>query len=439
MRYYSTNKNTPDVSLKEAVVKGLASDNGLFMPEHINKFEPPFFDNIHNLTFQEIAFEVAKKFFGEDIEEAKLKEIVYDTLEFDCPVVKVTDSIYSLELFHGPTLAFKDVGARFMARLLNYFLSDREKQVNVLVATSGDTGSAVANGFLGVDGIHVFVLYPKGKVSKIQESQFTTLGKNITALEIEGTFDDCQHLVKSAFLDVKLNRELILTSANSINVARFLPQAFYYFNAYARLKELGVLENKELIFSVPSGNLGNLTAGLFAREMGLPVAKFIAANNANSVVFDYLKTGKYQPQASVQTIANAMDVGAPSNFARILYLYNHSYKNISEILKGYWYSDIEIREIVKRVYLGSNYLCDPHGACGFEALNEYIEENQIGVFLETAHPSKFAETVEEIIGKGNLHIPEKLAAFMKGEKKSILLDKNYETFRTYLMEMVINK
>ncbi len=434
MKYYSTNKKTPQVSLKEAVVKGLASDNGLFMPDQINKFDPSFFENIENLTFQEIGFEVAKKFFGDDIEESKLKEIVFDTLEFDCPVVKVSDSIYSLELFHGPTLAFKDVGARFMARLLNYFLSDREKQVNVLVATSGDTGSAVANGFLGVEGIHVFVLYPKGKVSNIQESQFTTLGKNITALEIDGTFDDCQHLVKTAFLDVKLNNELVLTSANSINVARFLPQAFYYFNAYARLKQIGVLENKELVFSVPSGNLGNITAGLFAREMGLPVDRFIAANNANSVVFDYLKTGNYQPQASIQTIANAMDVGAPSNFARILDLYKHSHKTISEIIKGFWFSDIEIREILKQVYTKYNYLCDPHGACGFEALNQYLNENQVGVFLETAHPAKFTETVEEIVGKGNVPLPDKLAEFMKGEKKSISLKKDYEIFRSYLLE-----
>ena len=434
MKYYSTNKKTPQVSLKEAVVKGLASDNGLFMPDQINKFDPSFFENIENLTFQEIGFEVAKKFFGDDIEESKLKEIVFDTLEFDCPVVKVSDSIYSLELFHGPTLAFKDVGARFMARLLNYFLSDREKQVNVLVATSGDTGSAVANGFLGVEGIHVFVLYPKGKVSNIQESQFTTLGKNITALEIDGTFDDCQHLVKTAFLDVKLNNELVLTSANSINVARFLPQAFYYFNAYARLKQIGVLENKELVFSVPSGNLGNITAGLFAREMGLPVDSFIAANNANSVVFDYLKTGKYQTQASIQTIANAMDVGAPSNFARILDLYKHSHKTISEIIKGFWFSDIEIREILKQVYTKYNYLCDPHGACGFEALNQYLNENQVGVFLETAHPAKFTETVEEIVGKGNVPLPDKLAEFMKGEKKSISLKKDYEIFRSYLLE-----
>ncbi len=436
MRYYSTNKNTPEVSLKEAVVKGLAADNGLFMPGHINKFEPSFFDNIQNLTFQEIAFEVAKMFFAEDIEESRLKDIVYDTLQFNCPVVKVTDSIYSLELFHGPTLAFKDVGARFMARMLNYFLSDREKQVNVLVATSGDTGSAVANGFLGVEGIHVFVLYPKGKVSKIQESQFTTLGKNITALEIDGTFDDCQRLVKSAFLDAELNEKLILTSANSINVARFLPQAFYYFNAYARLKEQGALENKELVFSVPSGNLGNITAGLFAREMGLPVAKFIASNNANNVVFEYLKTGNYQSRPSVETIANAMDVGAPSNFARILDLYNYSHNTISGIIKGSWYTDERIREILKRVYTEYGYLCDPHGACGFEALKENLTEKQVGVFLETAHPAKFTETVEETIGKGNAQMPEKLAAFLKGDKKSTSLNSEYDVFREYLFHEV---
>ena len=436
MRYYSTNKNTPEVSLKEAVVKGLAADNGLFMPEQIIPFEPSFFNNIQNLTFQEIAFEVAKKFFGEDIEESHLKEIVYDTLQFDCPVIKVTESIYSLELFHGPTLAFKDVGARFMARLLNYFLSDREKQVNVLVATSGDTGSAVANGFLGVKGIHVFVLYPKGKVSKIQESQFTTLGKNITALEIDGNFDDCQRLVKTAFLDDELNKKLVLTSANSINVARFLPQAFYYFNAYARLKEQGVLENKELVFSVPSGNLGNITAGLFAREMGLPAAKFIASNNANNVVFEYLETGNYQSRPSVETLANAMDVGAPSNFVRILDLYQHSHKTISEIIKSYWYSDAEIRKIVKKVYTENNYLCDPHGACGFESLNEYLSENQIGVFLETAHPAKFTETVEEIVGKGNVPMPQKLAEFMQGDKKSRLLGREYSEFRNFLSEEI---
>ncbi len=432
MKYYSTNKNTSEVSLKEAVIKGLAADKGLFMPEQINKFEPSFFDTIQNLSFQEIAFAVAEKFFGTDIPSEKLKEIVFDTLSFDCPVVKVTDSIFSLELFHGPTLAFKDVGARFMARLLNYFLGETGKQVNVLVATSGDTGSAVANGFLGVKGIHVYVLYPKNKVSKIQESQFTTLGNNITALEIDGTFDDCQRLVKSAFLDKELNEELLLTSANSINVARFLPQAFYYFNAYARLKERGILNNKELIISVPSGNLGNITAGLFAAEMGLPVKQFIAANNANDVLFNYLQTGKYNPKPSVETIANAMDVGDPSNFVRILDLYHHSHNTISEKIKGFKYSDSEIRKVVKQVYSETGYLCDPHGACGFEALNQTLAKNQVGLFLETAHPAKFTETVGEIVGATNVPLPEKLAEFMKGKKISRELNRDFSEFKRFL-------
>ena len=434
MKYYSTNKNTPDVSLKEAVVKGLAADNGLFMPERIEKLSESFFENIQNLSFQEIALEVATKFFGEDIDANKLKEIVFDTLQFDCPVVKVTDSIYSLELFHGPTLAFKDVGARFMARLLQYFLDKKEEQVNVLVATSGDTGSAVANGFLGVDGIHVYVLYPKGKVSQIQESQFTTLGQNITSLEIDGTFDDCQHLVKTAFLDKELNEKLVLTSANSINVARFLPQAFYYFNAYARLKEAGKLDGKELVVSVPSGNFGNLTAGLIAAEMGLPIARFIAANNLNDVVYEYLNTGEYKVRPSVETIANAMDVGAPSNFARILDLYDNSHKAISDKVKGFRYSDEAIRNIIQKVYTENDYLCDPHGACGFESLNEYLAENQVGVFLETAHPAKFTETVEAVIGKGKVALPEKLAEFMKGTKKSESLNKEYQVFKEFLLE-----
>ena len=434
MKYYSTNRNTPDVSLKEAVIKGLASDNGLFMPERIERFEPVFFEQIDQLSFQEIAFEVALRFFGEDVDHKHLKEIVYDTLQFDCPLVKVSDSIYALELFHGPTLAFKDVGARFMARLLNYFLVEQEKLVNVLVATSGDTGSAVANGFLGVKGIHVHVLYPKGKVSKIQEAQFTTLGENITALEIEGNFDDCQQLVKTAFLDEELNKNIVLTSANSINVARFLPQAFYYFNAYARLKEAGKLIGKELVVSVPSGNFGNLTAGLIATEMGLPVRQFIAANNENDVVFEYLKTGKYNPRKSVETIANAMDVGAPSNFARILDLYDHSHEIISEKITGYRYSDDQIRKVIGEVYNKKGYLCDPHGACGYQSLKEFLNENQIGVFLETAHPAKFTETVESVIGTGNLPLPERLASFMKGQKKTICLNASYDEFRKYLLD-----
>lgn len=433
MIYYSTNQKTKNVLLKEAVIKGLAADNGLFMPERIEKFEPGFFQTIQQLSFQEIAFEVAKKFFGEDVDPKALKEIVYDTLQFDCPVVKVSDNIYSLELFHGPTLAFKDVGARFMARLLNYFLDENEEEVNVLVATSGDTGSAVANGFLGVDGIYVHVLYPKGKVSAIQEAQFTTLGKNITALEIDGNFDDCQKLVKTAFLDDELNGKMLLTSANSINVARFLPQAFYYFNAYARLKEQGALDGKEFIVSVPSGNFGNLTAGLFAREMGLPVTQFLAANNENDVIYEYLKSGEYNPRSSTETIANAMDVGAPSNFARILDLYNHSHSKISEVMKGFRFTDEQIRETIRKVYNQNCYLCDPHGACGFQALEDYLTPNQTGVFLETAHPAKFHETVAGIVGESNVIVPERLAAFMKNEKKTVALNNDFSVFKKYLL------
>jgi threonine synthase len=431
MRYYSTNHQVQPVSLKEAVVRGLAADNGLFMPERIIKFEPEFFKWIDLLSFREIAYEVALKFFGEDIDAVHLKDIVFESLDFDCPVVQVSHNIWSLELFHGPTLAFKDVGARFMARMLRYFLGRNEKLVNVLVATSGDTGSAVANGFLGVEGIHVFVLYPKGKVSEIQEKQFTTLNQNITAFEVDGTFDDCQRLVKMAFLDADLNREIQLTSANSINVARFMPQAFYYFNAYARLKK--VLDKKELVIAVPSGNFGNLTAGLFAREMGLPVNRFIAANNVNDVVFQYLKTGFYQPRSSVETIANAMDVGAPSNFVRILDLYGNSWEKIKNVITGYRYSDEEIRKTIRQVYSHTGYLCDPHGACGYEALNENLSMNQVGVFLETAHPAKFTGVMEEIIGPGKIPLPEKLAAFMKGEKESIPLGNQFMEFKEWLL------
>lgn len=435
MKYYSTRKSTSDVDLKTAVTKGLADDNGLFMPERIEKFDDAFFKNISNLSFQEIAFEVANKFFGDDVDPKSLKELVYDAINFDCPVVPVQGNIYSLELFHGPTLAFKDVGARFMSRLLAYFLEKSEKTVHVLVATSGDTGSAVANGFLGVEGIHVHVLYPKGKVSDIQESQFTTLGQNITAIEIDGTFDDCQRLVKAAFLDNEVKNQLTLTSANSINVARFLPQAFYYFNAYARLQsklnELG----KELVISVPSGNFGNLTAGLFAKRMGLPIAKFIAANNNNDIVYNYLKSGKYEPRASVQTIANAMDVGDPSNFVRVLDLYNNNHAAISADIVGYRYSDDEIRRVMKQVYNECGYLLDPHGACAYEALVEYLSPGQLGVFFETAHPAKFTETVEAVVGKGNVPLPAKLAEFMKGEKQSISQSKEFADFKAYLLQL----
>lgn len=432
MKFYSTNKTVPPVSLMEAVTKGLASDNGLFMPERIEEFHPQFFKGIHQMSFAEISFEVANKFFGEDVPEHILDEIVFDTLNFDCPVVHVNDKIYSLELFHGPTLAFKDVGARFMARLLGHFLKGFGKEVNVLVATSGDTGSAVANGFLNVPGINVFVLYPKGLVSDIQEKQFTTLGQNITALEINGTFDDCQRLVKQAFLDQELNQAKVLTSANSINVARFLPQAFYYFNAYARLQEAGYKE-EELVFSVPSGNFGNLTAGLFAKFLGLPVKRFIAANNENDIVYNYLLTTKYEPRPSVPTIANAMDVGDPSNFARILDLYNHSHRDIAADMVGYRYSDDEIRETMKQLYAKTGYMLDPHGAVGYRALKADLRDDEVGVFLETAHPAKFTETVEGVLGRGTVELPEKLRAFMKGRKLSVELSSEYNEFRAYLL------
>ena len=432
MKYYSTNGKAPLATLHEAVVKGLAGDRGLYMPESIKKLPQSFFDNIERLSFQELSYVVAQAFFGDDVNEEDLKRIVYDTLSFDCPVAQVTDSIYSLELFHGPTLAFKDVGARFMARLLQYFIRQEGKeQVNVLVATSGDTGSAVANGFLGVDGIHVYVLYPKGKVSKIQESQFTTLGKNITAVEVDGVFDDCQALVKSAFMDEELNKHMKLTSANSINVARFLPQAFYYFNAYARMKELGKSEN--MVVCVPSGNFGNITAALFGHRMGLPVKRFIAANNANDIFYNYLQTGKYEPKASRQTIANAMDVGDPSNFARIYDLYHGDHALVSSLISGATYSDDQIRETMRKCFSDNKYILDPHGACGFRALSEQLQAGEYGVFCETAHPAKFKETVEATIG-AEVEIPERLAAFMKGKKQSVEMAKDFSSFKDFLMQ-----
>lgn len=422
-------------TLEKAVVKGLAEDKGLYMPEHIKPLPKEFYDNIEKMSFQEIAYKIADAFFGEDIDAESLKEIVYDTLQFDCPVKKVTENIYTLELFHGPTLAFKDVGARFMARILQYFLKkegklDKEHQVNVLVATSGDTGSAVANGFLGVEGIHVYVLYPKGKVSPIQECQFTTLGKNITAIEVDGVFDDCQALVKAAFMDEELNRKLKLTSANSINVARFLPQAFYYFNAYARMKEKGLAD--KLVVCVPSGNFGNICSALFGKRMGLPIKRFIAANNANDIFYKYLQTGVYEPKASVQTIANAMDVGAPSNFARIIELYNEDYTAICTDIIGAAYSDEMIRDTMKKCYDETGYVLDPHGACGYKALEDSLQTGEIGVFCETAHPAKFKETVDKTLSI-DIDIPARLQAFMTGEKKAVSMKNNFNDFKQLLL------
>lgn len=432
MNYYSTNKQAPPVSLQEAVVRGLAPDRGLYMPERINTLPASFFEELPGLSFQEMSYRVAMAFFGEDLPEDTLRELVYDTLSFETPLVRVDEHIYSLELFHGPTLAFKDVGARFMARLLAYFIRRQgQEKVHVLVATSGDTGSAVANGFLGVEGIQVHVLYPKGLVSEIQEKQFTTLGQNITALEIEGNFDDCQRLVKQAFMDTELNRRFHLTSANSINVARFLPQAFYYFNAYAQWKRYN--DPSKLVFCVPSGNFGNITAGFFAWRMGLPVERFIASNNRNDVFYEYLQSGHYRPRASVATLANAMDVGDPSNFARILDLYGHSHEAITAEIAGARYDDQEIRDTVYRTFKEKNYLLDPHGACGYRALEEGLKPGESGIFLETAHPAKFKDTVEDILGEA-IVVPKRLQAFMQAKKQSIPLSSAFDDFKAYLMQ-----
>lgn len=432
MKYRSTANISPEVSLEEAVVKGLAPDKGLYMPLSFPKMDDSFFDRLPDLTLPEMASEIAVALFGNDIEEEALRKLTVETLNFPIPLVKVEENKWALELFHGPTLAFKDVGARFMARMLGYFnRENKDRMVNVLVATSGDTGSAVANGFLGVEGVRVFVLYPKGKVSPIQESQFTTLGKNITALEIDGTFDDCQALVKKAFLDKEVNDKMMLTSANSINVARFLPQMFYYFHAYAQAVKAGIDPN-EIVICVPSGNFGNITAGLIAKRMGLPVKRFIAANNANDIFYRFLKSGIYSPKESVQTIANAMDVGDPSNFYRILDLYDHSHSKIKEEISGTTYTDEMIASTMKETLQSSGYLLDPHGAVAFRALKDLLKPGETGIFLETAHPAKFKETVEEITGT-TVDIPLPLMEFMKGEKKSIELPADYHAFREFLL------
>ena len=465
MKYFSTNGQSPIANLEKAVVKGLAEDKGLYMPEEIYKLPQQFFNDISSMSFQDIAYNVASNMFGDDVDQDALQDIVYDTLSFDCPVVKVSDNIYALELFHGPTLAFKDVGARFMARLLRYFLrrgdASANDTVNVLVATSGDTGSAVANGFLGVESIHVYVLYPKGKVSPIQECQFTTLGKNITAIEVDGVFDDCQALVKNAFIDDELNRHMQLTSANSINVARFLPQAFYYFNAYARLSEQVKMNSEKfaaatdtaeansslftipsnLVMCVPSGNFGNICAGLFGHEMGLPFKRFIAANNANDIFYKYLKTGVYDPKPSVQTLANAMDVGNPSNYARIINLYSknnqlspaETHQRITSLISGSTYTDEQIKETMRHCYQDTGYILDPHGACGYRALQEGLREGEVGIFCETAHPAKFKEKVDDILGI-DIEIPARLKAFMEGEKQSVPMTKDFADFKAYLMQ-----
>lgn len=435
MKYYSTNNPNHKTTLSQSVIKGLAADKGLFMPERIEQLPHDFIANITQYSFHEIAYRVANSFFGEDVDAETLRDIVAETLNFDTPLVKVEKNIYSLELFHGTTLAFKDVGARFMSRLLSYFIRQEQHKetLHVLVATSGDTGSAVANGFLGVEGIHVHVLYPKGLVSDIQESQFTTLGKNITAIAVNGTFDDCQRLVKSAFLDKELQQKRRLTSANSINVARFLPQSFYYFYAYAQLKAMHPTEEVESVFSVPSGNFGNLTGGLIAQRMGLPIKQFIAANNQNDIFLQYLKTGIYTPKSSISTIANAMDVGDPSNFVRILDLYDHDHTTIAQHIAGYSYTDQQIAETIVQCLRETQYLLDPHGACAYAALKEEeIANSTYGIFLETAHPVKFQSTIERITGE-KVPIPPRLQKFIDGKKEFVEMDKTFDAFKAYLM------
>lgn len=431
MKYFSLNNKEHTSSFEDAVLRGLSPDKGLYFPEKINKLPESFFKNLQNLSNTEIAFEVIKDYVGEEIPAQALKEIIAKTIDFDFPVVPVQDDVAALELFHGPTLAFKDVGAKFMAGSLGYFIQKGDVgKVTVLVATSGDTGGAVANGFLGVEGIDVVILYPKGKVSDIQEKQLTTLGQNITALEVEGAFDQCQDMVKQAFLDDEIQQKRRLTSANSINVARWLPQMFYYFYAYKQLSETG----KKLVFSVPSGNFGNICAGLLAREMGLPIDHFVASNNANNVVTRYLQTQKYEPKDTVRTISNAMDVGNPSNFVRIQELFGNQFSDLRENLSSYSFDDNVTKAAMKQVFEKSGYVMDPHGAVGYLGLRELQKKNDdfYGIFLETAHPVKFLETVEETIGE-KIEIPESIRSVIKKEKRSEQIS-NYDDLKAFLMQ-----
>lgn len=431
MKFYSTNNPQHQVSLAQAVIKGLAPDQGLYMPEKIPTLSKDFMVNISGFSFQEIGYQVMGALFSEDLTKEEIKDLVDHTLIFDAPIVQVEEGIYSLELFHGPTLAFKDFGARFCSKLMSMLLAGSNKKVRVLVATSGDTGSAVANGFLGVEGVEVIILFPKGKVSELQEKQFTTLGKNIRALEVEGVFDDCQKMVKEAFLDKELNEKLLLTSANSINIARWIPQALYYFYAYSRLPKT----DEKVVFSVPSGNFGNIAAGILAQRMGLPIDMYVAATNVNKVVPDYLRGKPFEAMASIPTISNSMDVGNPSNFPRLLALYGNNEEILKEQVKGYFYTDEETVEVMKKVK-SLGYTLDPHGAVGYKGLKDFMAENPgyQGVFLETAHPGKFRDVVEEALEE-SLVLPERLAAFMIGQKKAEPLENDFQEFKKYLMSL----
>ena len=430
MLYYSTNHTSPKANFKEATIKGQAPDKGLYFPEHVPVLPNGFIRDIDSYSKEEIAYTVIQPYAGDDIPKTELERIVSEAINFDFPLVKVTENIYSLELFHGPTLAFKDVGARFMSRCLGYFVKDQDKKVTVLVATSGDTGGAVANGFYGVEGVDVIILYPSGKVSSVQELQLTTLGKNISAVEISGTFDDCQQLVKQAFADDQLNKKLFLTSANSINVARWLPQQFYYFYAYQKWQD----KKHPPVISVPSGNFGNICAGLLAHRSGLPVQHFIAACNANDVVHDYLQTEKYVPKDSVATLSNAMDVGNPSNFVRILEIFEQQFHSLKNVMSSYSISDEETKATLKKVYRDTNYLLDPHGAVGYSALEKYLQEDNTvkGIFLETAHPVKFYDVVEPIIEQP-VSIPGSIEYLLKEKKQSVKMEVKYDLLKDYLL------
>jgi len=430
MKFYSTNNPAHKVSLKEAVLQGLAPDNGLYMPESIPQFSQEFFDSLHAKSFQEIAFEVANVFLKDDVPADELKRMIAHTLSFDAPLIELEKNVFALELFHGPTLAFKDFGARFMSQLLGFFAKEEKREIVILVATSGDTGSAVANGFLGVPETKVVVLYPSGKVSDIQEKQFTTLGQNIIALEVNGSFDDCQRLVKEAFMDQELKNKFFLTSANSINIARLIPQSFYYFYAWSRLKD-----KSNVVFSVPSGNFGNLTAGLIAKRMGLPIKHFVASTNINDIFPEYLRTNKFIPKASKSTISNAMDVGNPSNFARMLDLYQNDPEKLKADISGYDFSDTETETAMRYVFDKIKYILDPHGAVGYLGLRKYLSDyqNATGVFLETAHPAKFLHTVEEVLNI-SIELPDKLKAFAINKKQTILLDKTFQSFKALLQK-----
>ena len=430
MKYISLNYNSKSTLFHNAVKRGLAPDRGLYFPETIPQLPRSFFDGIEKLSIPEMAYRVIKPYIGNKILKEKLMEIVTETLDFDFPIIDINENIAALELFQGPTLAFKDVGARFMARSLGYLNQDSNEKINVLVATSGDTGGAVANGFLGVEGINVFIFYPKGKVSEIQEKQLTTLGHNITAFEVDGVFDDCQEMVKTAFLDSGLS-SLNLTSANSINVARWLPQMFYYFIAFRALKS----KNKRLVFSVPSGNFGNICAGIMGQQMGLPIDHFIASTNVNDAVPRYLETGTYNPMPTIQTISNAMDVGNPSNFIRIQKIFNNDAVKMKKNLSGYRYTDQQTTKALKEIYDLKNYIADPHGAVGYLGLKEYLnqqKEDLYGVFLETAHPVKFFDSVNKTL-KLEVAIPERLKDTLSKEKVSVPI-KDYSELKAYLLD-----